>query len=560
MGASTSRPADNATTPPQATVEKPGFPVTTPTTTISTASSSNTTATSSRAPLPHASHHSADRLARIAGHNGRHNTVRLEQGEDDLAGRIASTDLQISEFKTWGEKIEADPVARLASLTLHNTNPLQALHRRKAEVADIHIFNTTIDHESNPVANQMSSGRCWIFATCNVIRNEIIKTLSLDNFQLSQSYLHFFDKLEKANYFLENTLDLYDKEIDSRTYGYLKGDPINDGGQFSMVANLLLKYGVVPQAVYPETYNTSNTNKINEILTRKLREYAIILRDLKSETVSRLQSSGCSITTAENKADELCRRRKNFMMEEVYRVMVILDGAPPQPDEEFTWEYKDKKGQVKSLTMNPKDFLKKFAPHFNPVEQVSLVDDPRRKRNVLMTVDRLGNVWGGNNDKVLPVQYVNTEIDVMKKAAIDTIKAGFPVWFGCDVGEFSDSNLGIMDVDLFDYKSAFGFGFNMTKAQRIDLGESSMTHAMVLTGVHLDKMGKPVRWRVENSWGSTPGDRGYFVASDRWFDEYVLQVVARKAYVPAELYKLHEEGINSKTTVLPAWDPFGSLA
>ncbi|CAO1614452.1 unnamed protein product [Sympodiomycopsis kandeliae] len=535
MGASTSKPASAPQSQPQRTsssVEKNGL-----------INSSD---------LRH--YHSADRLGKI---NAERANAQSHQEED----RPASAALGLDRFVEWQDKIEQDPVARLAALTLHNTDPKGSLHRRKAEVADRHVFNTIIDHESLPRTNQQSSGRCWLFAMTNVIRNEMNKTLNIDDFQLSQSYLHFWDKLEKANYFLENVLELYDQPIDGRELGFLKTDPVSDGGQANMAFNLLLKYGVVPQAVYPESFNTSHTGTVNKLITRKLRQDAVELRDLKQKTIRDLsrqeQFSHMSREDLAQHADTICRRRKDALVEEVYKILVTLDGAPPKADGEFTFEYRDDKGAFRSVTSTPADFLRKYAPGFDAEGQVSLVDDPRHRKNVLMTVDRLGNVHGGQ-----PVLYVNTAIETMKATAIATIKAGLPVWFGCDVGSFSDTSSGIMDTDLFDYNSAFGFSLDkMSKSQRIELGESAMTHAMVLTGVHLSPQGKPIRWRVENSWGNeNVGDKGFMVMSDAWFDEYVFQVVIRKKFVPSELWQLNEKGVDGNTVVLPPYDPLGALA
>lgn len=530
MGSSQSRPTDNRSSHAVPSDEKNGL-------------------ISSDEVIPR-HYHSADRSARIH--------AEREAALWSPSPRPASATLDPSRFKEWEDAIDADPVARLAGLTLHNADVNASVHRRKAEVADRHLFNTIIDHESSPRTNQASSGRCWLFATTNVIRNEMNKTLNIGDFQLSQSYLHFWDKLEKANYFLENVLELWDQPIDDRVLGFLKTEPVNDGGQANMAFNLLIKYGVVPQAIYPESYNTSRTGTINKLITRKLRQDAVELRELKRSTIEEQHAHGIhNFQLACDNADVICRRRKDALVEEVYKMLVTVDGSPPQADEEFTFEYRDVKGAYRTIHSTPKEFLTKYAPQFNPHEQVSLVDDPRRGENVLMTIARLGNVWGGQ-----PVQYVNTSISTMKSTAIATIKAGLPVFFGCDVGQFSDTSSGIMDTALFDYKSAFGFCVDkMNKAQRIDLGESSMTHAMVLTGVHLDGDDNPVRWRVENSWGDADvGDRGFMVMTDEWFDEFVFQVVIRKRFVPSALWKLNEDGVNDKTVVLPPYDPLGALA
>jgi bleomycin hydrolase len=149
---------------------------------------------------------------------------------------------------------------------------------------------------------------------------------------------------------------------------------------------------------------------------------------------------------------------------------------------------------------------------------MSLINDPRNDYNHLYTVDRLGNVVGGRLTR-----YVNTDSDQLKKLAIQVLKSGSPVWFGCDVGKFSSRKYGVMDLDIHDYKLGFDIEFNLSKADRLILGESLMTHAMVFTGVHVVD-GKPVRWRVENSWSDTSGEKGFWVMRDSWFDEYVYQV------------------------------------
>jgi len=250
-------------------------------------------------------------------------------------------------------------------------------------------------------------------------------------------------------------------------------------------------------------------------------------------------------------------------MQEIYTVMSATLGVVPKPDEKFTWEYYEDgegavkgSGKVKSWTGTPKEFYKAFAGgktgKYKPSDSFSLINDPRNDYGKLYTVDKLGNVWGGR-----PVLYVNTEISNLKGAIVKMIKAGQPVFFGCDVGQFSESAAGIMDTDLFEYENAFNITLGLTKAQRLQCNESSMTHAMVISGVHLDSNGAPVRYKVENSWGPAAGDKGYFVMTDRWFDEFVFQVVVPKVLAPPELVKVYESG---EKVVLPPWDPMGSLA
>lgn len=514
------------------------------------------------------SHHATDRLQRIAAEahssmqsssDGSRRLTAGWHGDRSLSRPLPAHDtwhaeVTLSALKAWDTNALQEPTAQMAAMTLHNAPIKDSLRSRRAETADIHVFSHTIPTHGAPVTNQLSSGRCWLFATTNVVRLQVIKELNLKEFELSQSYLAFWDKLEKSNTFLENSIELADKALDDRVFGFLKTAPTNDGGQWDMVTNLIKKYGLVPKAVFPESYNSSNSSQINWLLTLKLREYALELRHLKKAAVDSLVRAGqTDVSINEAKALRVVRERKDAQMAEVYRIMVIALGVPPQPDKPFTFEYYDKQDKFHRLVATPLQFLDKYTGSFDPAGACSLVNDPRRAYSKLVTVDRLQNVWGGQ-----PVLYVNTSTGQMKDCVIKSIKAGLPVFFGCDVGQFSNS--GIMDPSIFNLELPFGIKLGLSKAERIEMGESSMTHAMVITGVHLNEQGKPVRYRVENSWGAGVGDKGYMVMSDAWFDEFVYQVVIRKQHMPAQLWKLFADGVNDQTDVLPPYDPMGALA
>ncbi|KAL1936715.1 hypothetical protein VTP01DRAFT_849 [Rhizomucor pusillus] len=432
----------------------------------------------------------------------------------------------------YAKEFDEDDKNLLALNAVMGNDPTQVMVNRRHALKDEHVFNVKLELEG-AVTNQKSSGRCWIFAGTNVLRRVVIEKYKLsDDFELSQSYLFFYDKLEKANWFLENMIDLADKDVNDRVVQYLFTSPVQDGGQWDMFLNLVQKYGVVPKSVYPETYASSNSRRLGWLLTVKLREYAVQIRDAIQQ--------GASVSSV--------RLSKERMLTEIYRILVICLGQPPH---KFDWETTDKHGKyvgVKKLT--PLKFFKEVVKH--PIaETMSLLNDPRNEFEKLYTVDRLGNVVGG-----IPIRYVNTDINTIKKLAINVLKSGNPVWFGCDVGQFSNSPLGVMDTKIYDYELAFNVNFGLTKAQRVLYGESMMTHAMVFTGVHLDDNGKPIRWRVENSWGEGTGDKGYWVMSDEWFSEFVYQVVLEKSAVPRKLVDL----LGTEPIVLPAYDPMGALA
>ncbi|KAI5474493.1 hypothetical protein MNV49_003216 [Pseudohyphozyma bogoriensis] len=480
-------------------------------------------------------------------------TGRRDQSAAELLAALsirkapASAAITFDSVAEWDAAFAKDPKNKLASTVLSKQDFLGS-----AEIADQQVYNVKLSTEGNPVTNQKSSGRCWLFATTNVIRIAMSRKYNLDGFQLSQSYLFFYDSLSKANYFLESMLDLADEDLDSRLIQYLMDAPENDGGQWDMAVNLVETFGLVPQTVYPESFNSSNTSKLDTFLTSKLREYALELRELHSAAMRSLSEvEGKSHEEKKAIAVQSARKRKEEQMEEVYRVLAITLGAPPKPDAPFTWEYYDKAGKYHKVTSTPLDFYKNYA-QTNVSQAISLINDPRNKFDELYTVDRLGNVVGGR-----PVLYVNCEIQKLKDVAIALLKADIPVWFGCDVGKSSNSALGLMDTALYDMEGAFGTKVGLSKAQRLATGDSAMTHAMTLTAVHLDDAGKPVRWRVENSWSDTAGDKGYFLASDAWFTEYVFQIVADRARVPKDLVKIFEE---NTPVVLPAWDPMGALA
>ncbi|GAA5912688.1 hypothetical protein JCM6882_005762 [Rhodosporidiobolus microsporus] len=456
---------------------------------------------------------------------------------------------------SWEDAFASNPKHRLASTVLSKqANFSEALVARAAQRKDQQVFNVKLSTEGNPVTNQKSSGRCWLFASTNYIRILMARKYDLEDFQLSQSYLFFYDSLSKANYTLESQLDLADKPLDDRMVQHLLTDPEGDGGQWDMIINLFSTFGLVPQSVYPESAASSATGKLDGLLTSKLREFTLELRDLHEQAMTSLaELDGKSYAEKKALAAQAARKRKEEQMAEVFRILAIALGQPPKPTDEFTWEYYSKADKkYHSVKTTPLEFYKKFCL-VDVSTHLSLVNDPRHDYGTLLKVDRLGNVWGGRD-----VKYINTHADVLKQTAIKLLKADVPVWFGCDVGKFSSSSLGIMDTALYDLDEGFGIRLGMDKAQRLRTGESMMTHAMLLTAVHVDEQtGKPVRWRVENSWGADACDKGYMLMSDEWFSEYVYQVVADRKVIPRELVEVFDKG---EATVLPPWDPMGTLA
>jgi bleomycin hydrolase len=315
---------------------------------------------------------------------------------------------------------------------------------------------------------------------------------------------------------------------------WLLAYPLPDGGQWDMFVNLVKKYGVVPKSMMPETHDSSQSRPMNSVLVAKLREYAWVLREQHAQ--------GAAV-------DEL-RQAKGEMMVEFYRMLAIHLGKPPSS---FLWEWRDKDKEFhRHGEITPQAFFEEYVG-FDLDDMVCLINAPTQGKpyHKLYTVAYLGNVVGGHI-----VRYLNVDIETLKKAATAMIVDGRAVWFGCDVGKMLERQVGILDLDVYDYDLVYGTRFKLDKAGRLDYGHSRMTHAMVLTGVDLDDSDKPMKWRVENSWGTEIGDKGYFVMSDRWFDEFLYEVMVSKAYLSAELLKV----LDTEPVVLSPWDPMGALA
>jgi bleomycin hydrolase len=435
----------------------------------------------------------------------------------------------IEQFRT---AFENDPVNRLAQDAITRVSVHTAALNHETAAGIDHTFSVLLP--SNEATAQEKSGRCWLFSGLNTFRTEAMKRLNVEKFELSQNYLMFWDKLEKANYFLESILSTLSEPVDGRLLMHLLSHPLQDGGQWDMFCALVGKYGVVPRSVMPETESSSNSTLMNSVITAKLREYAAELR--------RLAATGDE--------EDVLRSRKDSMMTVIYRMLAIHLGTPPT---DFFWQWWDKSEAFhRDGVLTPLEFLDRYIG-VDLQDKVCLINcpTPDKPMNHLYTIGYLGNVVEARG-----IRYLNTPVETFKQAAIDMLVAGRPVWFGCDVGKFEEKDLGILDPAIYDYDLVYGEGLMSGKAERIMYGQSLMTHAMVLTGVDLDGDGHARKWRVENSWGDKLGDKGFFVMTDTWFDEYVYEVAVSRDYLSDDLRAVLRE----EPTVLPPWDPMGALA
>ena len=427
---------------------------------------------------------------------------------------------------------EANPKFAAMENAISHNGLLASLEKRSAAVENTPVFS--LDLTKDKVSDQKASGRCWMFAALNTFRHKMIANFQLEDFELSQAHTFFWDKYEKSNWFLEQVIATADQELTSRKVKFLLDTPQQDGGQWDMVVALFEKYGVVPKSVYPESISSSNSRELNQILNKLLRQDAQILRELRAE--------GAESAELQTKKEEL--------LQEVFNFLAMNLGLPPR---QFDFSYRDKDNHFHSESgLTPLTFYQKYVD-LKLDDYVSIINAPTADKPYgrSYTVEMLGNVVGSK-----PVRYLNVEMGRLKELAISQMQAGETVWFGSDVGQSSNRKAGVMAEGMHDFTASMDIRLTQDKAGRLDYSESLMTHAMVLTGVDLDENDKAKKWKVENSWGEKVGNKGYFVASDAWMDEYTYQIVVRKEFLTAAELAAYE----AEPLVLSPWDPMGALA
>lgn len=389
-------------------------------------------------------------------------------------------------------------------------------------------MNTYFSHSvpSKGITDQKSSGRCWLFTGLNVLRSKVINQQKLDGMEFSQIYLFFYDQLEKSNLFLQAIIDTRDRPMSDKTVEWLFQHPLSDGGTFTGVADLIMKYGLVPAGVMPENYTANNTSKFTSFVKRKLREDGLLLREGK------------------HKAADL-QAMKEKMLGEIYHMLVLGLGEPVS---EFTWAPIGPDGNYTRTpkTYTPLLFYKEMVGENLTDDYVMLMNDPSREYWKTYEIEYDRHTYDGHNWR-----YLNLPMEDIKQAAIESIKDSTMMYFSCDVSKELDSSRGLLSMDNYDYSAVLGVTFGMDKRQRILSFDSGSTHAMTLKAVDLDTDGRPVKWEVENSWGASSGFKGHLIMTDQWFDEYMFRLVVKRQYLSDRVLRASQQ----KPTMLPCWDP-----
>ena len=401
------------------------------------------------------------------------------------------------------------------AIAANNIDELTKNHLNAGEI-DTHF---SIETKKQSITDQKQSGRCWMFSGLNVLRADFnMRTDSLV-VDFSQAYLFFWDQLEKANLMLQGVVDTGTKPIDDQRVQFFFHYPIGDGGTFCGVADLADKYGLVPSGVMPETFSSDNTSRARSLISSKLREYGLQLREMVQK----------------GKKPASIEKAKTRMLCQIYHMLQYTIGEPPQ---KFTYAFKNEKGVTvgEPREYTPLSFYKEVmgGQQLNGTF-IMVMNDPRREYFKTYEVEYDRHTYDGHNWK-----YLNLPMDDIEQLAIATLRAGHKLYSSYDVGKMLDRKRGYADTENFDYGALFGTTFPMAKADRIATFDSGSTHAMTLTAVDLDKKGKATKWKVENSWGATWGQQGCLIMTDRWFREYMFRLVVPNAYVPERLMQAYQ--------------------
>lgn len=446
--------------------------------------------------------------------------VLILMGQLAWAQKDGGIDAQLLEELRAGYKASSSDKAVRNALNTTSINTL-ALNAENSVLLDTHFSDRV---QTKGITDQKSSGRCWLFTGLNVLRAEAISRNGWGDFQFSQTYLFFYDQLEKANLFLQAIIDTRTLPLEDRKVDWLLSNPISDGGTFTGVSNLVMKYGLVPSEIMPETLVANNTSAYSSQMKTLLRQDALALRAAKS--------------------DKQAQKLKKQMLSEVYRVLCLCFGQPVQ---EFEWTCYNAQGESQGRkTYTPQSFYQEYVGWDLEQGYVMLMNDPSREYYKLYEIEYDRHLYDGDN-----WLYLNLPVDRIKEMAIASIKDNKAMYFSCDVGKFLNRSNGSLDLRNYDYESLLGVEFTMDKKQRIQTHSSGSSHAMTLIAVDLDQQGKPVKWMVENSWGPSYGFKGNLIMTDEWFDEYMFRLVVESRFIPEDLQGL----LNQEAIKLPAWDP-----
>ncbi|HET6558847.1 MAG TPA: C1 family peptidase [Prolixibacteraceae bacterium] len=464
------------------------------------------------------------------------------------AGSLLAQNLSKTEVEQIKSGFKKDAYTKAMQNALSSTDISQLAWNRENVGTTDHLFTYRVDVSG--ITDQKKSGRCWMFSSMNIFRPQVMKQFNLSEFEFSENYLYFWDLMEKSNHFLNNMIQSAHLPMDDQRVKWYFRSPVDDGGQWINFVNLVKKYGLVPKEAMEETNSSENTSQMIQHIKTKLREDGMILRKMvesKNAVLYAKKTAGkedIREMIQDKQFSAQLAARKVEMLSEIYRMLALNLGEPPT---EFQWRFKTKDKKIsEAKTYTPEGFTAEIFSKINLDDYVMVMNDPSRPYWKHYEVENYRNTVEGDN-----WHYVNLPNETIKEFCIASIKNNEALYASCDVGKQLRRDVGILDVDNFDYESVYGVKFGMDKAQRIQSGESGSSHGMALIAVDVDLDEKPVKWQFENSWGSASGEKGYLTFTDAWFNEYMFRFVVHKKYLDQKILEIY----GSKAEMLPPWDP-----
>lgn len=434
-----------------------------------------------------------------------------------------TTEITEQELERWNILFNKDTKNIITRNAINSVGSTFAITNSNEASKVNHIFLNTLKRKSLKSTDQGQSGRCWIFAGLNVFRHSIIAALGLKDFQFSQTYLFFYDKIERSNFYLQWFIDhvnLPGFSLNDRETDYILENTMEDGGWWINFVNLIKKYGVVPKDTMNETYQSEDSEDMNEILLKYI------------------NSSVSEIYDNRTKEKEYLQHIKDRTMQTIYNILVQFLGEPPT---KFTWYYNDDEDTSNAISkLTPEKFTKLIFTEIDPDDFVMLANIPEpHKYYERYEILNTKTMIGGKNQS-----FINLPIEEIKKYSIKSIENGVPVWFGADVKKDFNVFRSSLNPKLFDTELTFGEGYDTSKSTHTKFRTTGATHAMVLIGVNLNK-GKATEFQVENSWGyfdsDTPGLDGFLTMSSDWFDRYLYVIAIHKSFLSRSICRLLEK-------------------
>jgi bleomycin hydrolase len=432
--------------------------------------------------------------------------------------------------------------ARIDNIATDSSKPVQR------------YFKHTLDPHQIPVLNQGKSGRCWIFCFNNMIRRRIIKQYNMAiTFSFSNKFIHFYDRLERCNAFLEVLFFIMRKGGgESPTSLYvtsLREQYLSDGGVWDTFSNIIQKYGLVPEHAYPDNKQSTNTDEMNRILSE-----TILIHNQEIYTIART----CGANTQKN-FDKL----KTRILKSCYTILETFLGTPPN---KVVWQYpnaKDKLVGAGGKEMSPLDLYVKYVrPHIDVSKFVTLINDPRKPYNQMYTTEMSHAVLPEHNkvplDKLASTHFFNVPNEVLCDLVFKSIRANVAVPFAADIHQYTRAKESRLDMNLI-YADVIDNFKQASKKRLYDNLVSQPNHAMLIVAAN----GIEGEWQVENSWGTMNSDHPYLTMTKDWFDHFVGEIVVHRKVLPSNMKRTYDKfraHAPEHYKYYKLWDVFGSLA